>query len=308
MSTDVLADVRRAVAAAPYRVVHVGRLYLSDCISASAGNAIWTLDLDEDDGWAWRYLAQTQALGEAAWSRAEADAEDQLLARMSTLYGHLFVAGPANSETVKVRHPALQVEISENAIAFPPLVSRSEQGDSLLFVGALSYAPNRDGLLWFMRHVWPLLQNTASPPRLRVAGGPIPAEVAEIGNWDRVELLGHVPDLAPLYAGAALALAPLHTGAGTRLKVIEAVAHGVPVVATSIGVRGLSFAQRDTIWLADTAESFSTAILEALAHPAERRARAEMAYSRARATHDRLLVVDRLASRFAAVLACADGQ
>jgi len=308
LSVPVLAEVKAAIGAGDYDLVHVGRLYLAEAALAAEARTLGTLDLDEDDAWAWRQVAQGQpAEGQpaegAAWSEAEADAEDRLLARVAPRFSEVFVSGSADQASLAVRHPRIATEIIENAIAFPASTQRSDDGQTLLFVGALGYAPNRDGLRWFLREVWPRLRSeTGRRIRLRVVGAPIPAEIAEL-TIEGLELLGAVPDLAPLYREATLALAPLHTGGGTRLKLIEAAAYRVPMVATSIAARGLDFASADSMWLADSARDFGDAILAALHDPAARQARADKARQRASALHDRAGVVDRLASRFAALLA-----
>lgn len=303
ISAPVLGDIRRAMSAHPYQLIHVARLYLADAILAAADAIPRTLDLDEDDAEVWRHLARTQPPHDAAWSLAEADAEDRLLASAGRRFDRLFIATPEDRNSVVERHSGLPVEVIENAIAFPPLSRRCDDGLTLLFVGALSYPPNRDGLLWFGRNVWPLLQRSRAPLRLRIVGQPISPELAELGAQPGIELSGYVDDLVPVYADATLAIAPLHAGGGARLKVIEAVAHRVPVIATAIGAQGLSFARPDTMWLADTAPEFAAAILAAIGNSAERRARADLAYALARPIHDRDGVVERLASRFSAVLA-----
>lgn len=306
LSAPVLGDISRMFADDRFDLVHVARLYLSET-RAMVDTATATLDLDEDDAWAWRLRAETQAGDDAGWSNAEADAEDRLLARLGPRFDALFAAGPQDLATLGARHPLLPVEAIPNAVPFPPAPARRDDGRTLVFIGALGYPPNRDGVLWFIRHVWPLLRaQDPRPLRFRIVGAG--NEMAELAGIPGVEVLGHVGDLGPIYAEATLALAPLHTGAGTRIKVIEAVAHRVPVVATSIAVRGLDFAQPDSLWLADAPEAFAAAILAALENPDERRHRADAAYAAAHATHDRDDVVNRLASRFAAVLAGAHLQ
>lgn len=304
LSAPVLAEVKAAIDAKPYDLVHVARLYLAETALAAPARSICTLDLDEDDAWAWRQLARAQSKDEAAWSEAEADAEDRLLARAARQFGRIFIAGAADQASLATRHPAIATEVIENAIAFPAEAERRDDGHTLLFVGALGYAPNRDGLLWFLSEVWPRLRaETKGAVRLRVVGAPIPAELAELDGRNGVEFLGAVPDLAPIYQAATLALAPLRTGGGTRLKIIEAVAHCIPVVSTSLAARGLGFAAGDSMWLADSPLEFSDAILAALADPKARQTRADVAYRRAQPLHNRARVVDRLASRFAALLA-----
>jgi glycosyltransferase involved in cell wall biosynthesis len=82
-----------------------------------------------------------------------------------------------------------------------------------------------------------------------------------------VSFAGHVPDVTTYYDQASVAVVPLNSGAGTRLKVLEALAHGVPLVSTSFGCRGHDLQPGRDALIADDAESFATACVEVLSDP-----------------------------------------
>ncbi|WP_051622196.1 Hint domain-containing protein [Acidocella facilis] len=107
--------------------------------------------------------------------------------------------------------------------------------EGLLLVGNFAHEPNLDGLLWFAQAVLPALAGQ----RLTVVGAGLPHGVAQMLRTQGVELAGAVEDLAPYYARARLALAPLRFGAGIKGKVLEAWAHGLPCVMTPIAAEGL---------------------------------------------------------------------
>jgi polysaccharide biosynthesis protein PslH len=133
-----------------------------------------------------------------------------------------------------------KLAIIPNGIALPdPPVPQSQPSTPcrLLFVGALGYAPNMQGILWFMREVWPHL--TPAAFHLNIIGRKPPPEVQALASLPHVELAADVPDVAPYYAQCDLALAPILYGGGTRIKILEALAHKRGVVATPIGAEGL---------------------------------------------------------------------
>lgn len=308
LSGPVLADVRRALEGRRYDLAHIARLYLADSLNAVPARR-FSLDLDEDDAWAWQRLAEAQLPAEAAWSAAEAEAEDRLLARQGAAFDALFVSGPADAASLAARHPGLDFSIVANAIAFPRAPRRRDDGRTLLFVGAFGYRPNVDGVLWFVREVWPELQARADAerPRLRLVGRDPPGEILALHSpADRIEVLGPVDDITTAYEEATLAIAPLHAGAGTRLKLVEAAAHAVPLVTTTLAARGLGFIDADTAWLADAPARFAQAVLAALADPSARRQRASLSRQRAQALHDRVQVVAGLARVFAGMLQTDD--
>lgn len=103
----------------------------------------------------------------------------------------------------------------------------------VLFVGLLGYAPNRDGLDWFVSRVWPRVRSLCPDAVLRIAGGGL--DEATAGQWMRqagVRVLGFVPDLAPEYAACRCTVCPVFWGGGSNIKVLESLAHGRPCVAS----------------------------------------------------------------------------
>jgi glycosyltransferase involved in cell wall biosynthesis len=122
----------------------------------------------------------------------------------------------------------------------------------LLFVGRGDYQPNARGLRWFIEEVHPRLRN-AGPTVLEVVGEP-PRRRAEARG---VEYVGKVRDLRPYYERAHAAIVPLFEGSGTRLKVIEAMAWGRPVVSTALGAEGLPVRAGEHFLTAETAPQFA---------------------------------------------------
>lgn len=144
--------------------------------------------------------------------------------------------------------------------AFAPEPGRSRTG-GLIFVGSLDYHPNVEGLKFFTREVWPLLRQRRQSLRLRIVGSRPGAELRAMGDIDGVEVVGQVERVEPYYAEAEAALVPLFSGGGTRLKVLEAFAAGVPVVSTAMGMEGIA-AQAGVHYLAaETAGEWVEAVL-----------------------------------------------
>ena len=126
----------------------------------------------------------------------------------------------------------------------------------LLFVGNLSYAPNADGAGWLCREVLPRLPGAT----VALVGSRPRSDVRELEFDQRVTVAADVPDLAPWYRAASVAVAPLRHGGGTRIKVLEALAHGRPVVGTTLAARGLGVSGSDgPVLTEDTAAGFAAA-------------------------------------------------
>ncbi len=135
-----------------------------------------------------------------------------------------------------------------------------------------------------------------------VGAAPSPA-LRRLARRRGVRLHGFQPDLAPFYRRAALVVAPLRTGAGTRIKIVEAAMQGVPVVATTLAAEGLPLGAGRHVWLADRPEDFARAIVEALRHPRQRARLAHAARVAMLNANDRSRIVARIAAQAGALLA-----
>jgi sugar transferase (PEP-CTERM/EpsH1 system associated) len=144
----------------------------------------------------------------------------------------------------------------------------------LVFVGAMDWLPNIDGAIWFMQEVFPLIRSARPTTTITFAGrNPSP----EIRGLSEVHVTGTVPDVRPYLWGASVSIVPLRIGGGTRLKIYEAMAAGVPVVSTRVGAEGLAVTDGRDIRLADDAQGFARNVLQLLGDAADRSAMADAA-------------------------------
>ena len=144
----------------------------------------------------------------------------------------------------------------------------------LLFVGNLQHRPNAQGIEVFLRTSWPGLAETFPELELHVVG-PGASEELRARRGQRVIFHGYVEDVRPHFAAATLMVVPIFSGGGTRLKVLEALASGTPLVSTSLGCEGLSIANGREALLADSASDFQDGVATLLRQPERRAALAE---------------------------------
>lgn len=127
---------------------------------------------------------------------------------------------------------------------------------SLLFIGKMSYTPCSDAAVFFCREIFPLIQKKQEKAELWIVGREPPKEVMEL-NGNGVHVTGWVEDVVPYYQRSQICVVPLRAGGGTRLKILEAMALGRPVVSTSIGCEGLDVTDGLNIMIADKPEEFA---------------------------------------------------
>jgi polysaccharide biosynthesis protein PslH len=138
--------------------------------------------------------------------------------------------------------------------------------EEILFTGLMSYYPNEQAVRWFLDKVFPLVLRTQPDTRIVIAGAnPRPWLLARAGR--NVEITGPVPDMRPYIARAAVVIAPLHIGGGTRVKILEALAMAKPVVSTEIGAEGLRLRHGQSIFLANDPTSFADGVIQVLRNP-----------------------------------------
>lgn len=132
----------------------------------------------------------------------------------------------------------------------------------LLFLGAMDWMPNADGIRWFVKEVLPLVRRDEPGVRLTIVGRDPIAGVRELHAPDGgVVVTGTVPDVRPYLAAAAVFVVPLRVGGGTRLKLYEGLATGIPTVSTTIGAEGLPLEDGVHLRVADTPQDMADAIV-----------------------------------------------
>jgi len=157
--------------------------------------------------------------------------------------------------------PTVPVKVIANGVDldfFKPQVLNepSAAQPTLLFCGAMDYTPNVDALRWYFSAMHErILQRIPDLQVLIVGKSPLP-EILRYSKRKGVTVTGSVEDVRPYYRKAWLQMVPLRIGGGTRLKIVESLAIGTPVVSTTIGAQGLNLTHGSNILLADTAEAF----------------------------------------------------
>ena len=147
-----------------------------------------------------------------------------------------------------------------------PFAPRSKGGKKILFLGGMDYAPNLDAATYFLREVFPLIRREEPEARVLLVGRDI-AKLGELTASPGVEIHESVPEVLPWFYEADLLAVSLRQGAGTRIKVLEAMAAGLPVVATSKGCEGIGATNGHELMVADTPEEFAAAVTGILRAP-----------------------------------------
>lgn len=150
---------------------------------------------------------------------------------------------------------------------FRPPAERDRKVD-FVFLGSMDWLPNVEGMVWFAKEILPLIRQRKPECKVSIVGRrPDPKVVALATADPLIEVTGTVPDVRPFLWNSQVSVLPLQVGGGTRLKVYEAMAAGLPVVSTSVGMEGLACQAGRDIVVADTPREFAEQCIFLLENP-----------------------------------------
>jgi glycosyltransferase involved in cell wall biosynthesis len=207
------------------------RLYLAPLgvyLARELGAVRVVVDADDDDA------TLLRALGD----HDEAEAFDRLARCWLPAADAVFAASGVDATAIAARAGLDGVGVVPNVVTIPAAPGPRPGTGRLLFVGNLTYEPNRVAARALVREILPAVRR-AKPGATLDLVGPHGGALDDLGGVEGVRLTGAVPDVTPWYAGADVVVVPLRHGSGTRIKVLEAFAHARPVVATRVAVAGL---------------------------------------------------------------------
>lgn len=266
----------------PASAIHVMRLYLAPLVQgflhgpAAAARPLCVLDLDEDDGRTCDRIARLYAAAgeiQAAQSIASEAAKYRAFAeRFVPAFDRVTLCSEPDADRLREVIPAAHdVAVVPNSVEVSGPVVRPRSSDGplrLLFVGTFGYFPNLDAALFLCREVLPALRRKADREIvLELAGSGCSGPLIEAARAGGAILHGYVDDLAPLYRTADVAIVPVRAGGGTRIKILEAFAYGVPVVATRLGAEGIDAVDGEHLLQADDPEGLAENCLRVKQHP-----------------------------------------
>lgn len=217
------------------------------------------LDLHNVESLLLSRCAQTESwLSSKAFKRFAAscrELERKLLPEFSTL----LVSSPDDAESIALNAPAAQVVVYPNAIPFIPQPNGGKSNE-IVFSGNLEYHPNRSAIDYFHRNIWPSLSSQWPDLVWRLVGRNHERCIKQFAREPRIKVEGPVDDAIRALASSKVAIAPILAGSGTRIKIIEAWAAGLPVVSTSLGAEGLPGERGKHLLIADSPTEFAEGV------------------------------------------------
>jgi glycosyltransferase involved in cell wall biosynthesis len=174
------------------------------------------------------------------------------------------------SDFLKMNKNRLRVAVIPNGVSIGEMCNElilSKRPEFILFCGSLSSIPNSEGLLWFYEKMWPRVRELFPELKLLIVGsGKLPYGFDHLVLDSSIMFAGSVDEVKPFYNKATVAVVPLLNGSGTRLKILEAMNFGLPVISTSIGAEGIDCTDGKDIVIANKEIEFAEKLIELLSN------------------------------------------
>ena len=209
-----------------------------------------------------RYSSEAGGLPKKLIARRTTSLLHKLEARIMTLCDAHTVVSDVDKQKLLKHNPSANVTVIPNGVdssVFSTSSGGTSRGTSLLFVGSMDYHANADSVLWFAQNVWPEISHKFPFLNFKIVGRS-PGPRIQLLASDKIHVTGTVDDVRPYYTDALAVIVPLRVGGGTRLKILEAMAMGVPVISTSLGAEGVAAENGREILIADSTAEMLNAL------------------------------------------------
>jgi sugar transferase (PEP-CTERM/EpsH1 system associated) len=266
-SAELQAAVTRAIRGRSYDRIFVFSSAMAQYVDL-AGEIPVLMDFVDVDSDKWTQYASFTRFPISAIYRREGKCLEAYERRACARSACVIVTTAREAELLLRIAPGTHVHVVANGVdtAYfdPEAVAPRRTAPAVIFTGDMSYFPNQDAVTYFARKVLPLIQGSIPEARFLIVGRNPSREVLELGRIRGVEVTGFVPDVRTYLAQAHVAVAPFSIAAGIQNKILEAMAYGLPVVATRRTAQGLSPAVADMVDTGDTGEEMAAKVVRLL--------------------------------------------
>ena len=160
----------------------------------------------------------------------------------------------------------IPIAIDTDEVGF---VEREAEPKHILHIGTMYWPPNIDGVQWFINQIYPLVRQQRPDVQLDIVGSRPPADLLALNESDLgINVTGYVADPAPYQQQAAALIVPLRSGGGMRVKILNALSEGIPIVSTTLGYEGIEVNPGQDILVGDSPREFADQVLRLLNDPA----------------------------------------
>lgn len=245
-------------------IVHCA--FVAQYVLGWEGGLRW-LDYGDLDSGKWAEYGEHRSFPLSLGFRLEAKKLRKYEAKLAGLFHQCTVTTQGELDmyaSLGASTPCSVIPNGVDASYFTRPVQGPENSRVIAFLGRMDYYPNIDGILYFVHDILPLIQKAIPDVQLRVIGSNPSQRIRDLARLPGVTITGHVPDVRPYLADAAVAIAPLRLARGTQNKILESMAMGIPVVSTPQAAKGISAIPGKHLLVAGNPGEFSARVIDVL--------------------------------------------
>ncbi len=270
-SAEMKRALVRALSEHDYDIVQIESIHLMNylpVLRAARNRLLVVCDWHNIESDLMRQYAETESnLARKTYARRTARLMSEAERRALNEFAAHLVVSEVDAARLRALNSDASVLVIENGVDIDYYQHGGNQasGNRIIFVGSMDYHANIEGVRDFATNVWPGLQRQYPQMVFTIVGRDPAPSVREMTNIPGVEVTGSVADVRPFYREALLAVVPLNVGGGSRLKILEALAAGVPVASTTRGAEGLKVTSGENILLVDSTAALGDAVRSLIA-------------------------------------------
>ena len=264
---EMAAQIQDLLSANTFDVIHVEGANMGQYVYRLEGIPKIICPHDSPSANSWQKMLSSQGPGEKFRNFIRYRKNCWVERNIYSQFNHCVVVSEKDKAAIQRHAPNLDITVMTNGVDLEYYGYRPYSGPDhkIVFTGSMSYAPNVDAALFFYREIFPLVRQAVPDARFYIVGASPSAEIARLKDDPSVVVTGKVADIREYITGAAVYACPMRYGTGIKNKVLESMALGTPLVATSCSIAGVPAVDVENILLADSAPDFArqvTALLQ----------------------------------------------
>lgn len=273
-SVDLHRRVQKVLREQKFDCAIVHCAFVAQYVLGWEGGLRW-LDYGDLDSGKWAEYGEHRSFPLSLGFRLEAKKLRKYEAKLAGLFHQCTVTTQGELDmyaSLGASTPCSVIPNGVDASYFTRPVQGPESSRVIAFLGRMDYYPNIDGILYFVHDILPIIQKAIPDVHLRVIGSNPSQRIRDLARLPGVTVTGHVPDVRPYLADAAVAIAPLRLARGTQNKILESMAMGIPVVATPQAAKGIHAVPGEHFLVAGSPQIFAAQVVGLLQQIETRRA------------------------------------
>ncbi len=265
-SAEMSSRIERALQKEVFDLIHVEGAYMGQYVMGIKDIPKIICPHDSPSANAWQQFKSNTSIKKKLKYMIETVKKRYIEKWIYAQFDHCVVVSERDKETIQGRAPDLDITVMPNGVDLDYYTYRLYQGvqNNIIFTGTMSYAPNVDAVLFFYHEIFPAVRERVPGVRFYIVGANPTCEILKLGQDPDVVVTGTVDDIRDYIYQAVIYASPMRYGTGIKNKVLEAMALGVPVVATPASIAGIPAVDGEHIILAESPDTFTREIIELL--------------------------------------------